>query len=434
MILRLAILALLAATASAQLADCPAVASVSGFEQGFSLDVPASLVDADVSAAQVVLTTRTGTSRAAIVTALDALASDANPERRVKLLDTAGSAIAFCRSSITVNSSSELTMGFKLDLDADDGGRACLYIDTDQSESSDLSDCSTSGGYSGWAFFHLGGNLTDLSGNSRTLTAPSDTPSTGTDGPLGHSAVIDSAGSEAYYEVSSSGGSGVLDSAQFTVFFAGAGDNGTANAGNNNLIWRDPADQNTTLSLRWNGGSSVWGHMVQPRQGVSSGWTEFGPIDAATDFAVVCVRESNVEMRCFRAGAGLVETKPLVSTTVTASTSNFFIGSDNAGNTWDGEFHAVGFTTAAAWTAARAKVLSEIAIDQDDWTVTALSTASPTRRFARRRVVYLPAWVAVAAASCGPGEIQSGIACIPDAGGEESSVGAMDILTGGLFQ
>lgn len=438
--MRLLLAILLCAPAlAAALSDCPAVPS--GFEDGFSIDIPASVVDGSLTTQAFFTTRASGSGRAAIVTSLNSVSSGTNPEYRVKLTDTAGADIDVCISSITTNASSELTMGFPLAVTAADGGRACLYIDTNASQSSSQSDCTTTGGFQDWDAFFLGGSLTDWSGNGHTLTTPDLVPATGTDGPIGHSSAITNSTNDAYYSISNTG-DGVWEDVTFSIFFSGNAAVATDDTtGTQSLVWRNPAAAKITANLRWTG-TSTGGTLETPRNGTA--YASFGPIAATTDFSIICGRSSGVEYACWRAGvSGPVETVAWTDTSPASTTEPLMlIGNNGSGAGMDMEFHAMGYRSGTYTSTVEADLLFDLFQNHDtSWTVTALSTGSSTPStllpiwwYPVASAVAPVEWLAVAASTCVAGEVQFGDACVADPGAASGVPGVMDIQTGGLYQ
>src|SRR5690606_5441649 len=112
-----------------------------------------------------------GANLAKIATTIELLDGAATPGNHLRLTTPGGTDVPHTRVTlVTTPSSGRIRLVYKMELDATEGGRVCLHLDTDESQSTDYSDATTTGGGAGWQFL-FAGTTTDLSGNGRTLSA-----------------------------------------------------------------------------------------------------------------------------------------------------------------------------------------------------------------------------------------------------------------------
>lgn len=193
-------------------------------EPSLSATIPSSAVATDSGAFTGILSTAgADADMQLIVDSLATITSDTNPEYRVKITNTAGTLIGFAQVAIAIGGSAKLVTAFPIPVTAADGGRVCVYVDTNKSEAADVSDCTSSGGMSGWAMAYFGGSTVNWANCGSNALSAVNTPVAGTNGPLGLSWTYVSADSDAH-TAANSGSGGEFAYAAYEAFLAGNAD------------------------------------------------------------------------------------------------------------------------------------------------------------------------------------------------------------------
>lgn len=180
--MRLIILVLACASIlSAALGTCPS--PLTGYEQVVPIDIPASEVPGSTSGQPIIFSTALQGTDDTIEDYLAAM-SGANPEYRLTITDTAGTEIPFAQIEIDNDTSAVWTAGWQMSLDATDGGRVCVHIDTNESLSADASDCTSSGAFAGWSLVYIGGSTVNWANCGSNALTGTNSPTAGTGGPF----------------------------------------------------------------------------------------------------------------------------------------------------------------------------------------------------------------------------------------------------------
>lgn len=167
-----------AVSLNAALGTCPVPPS--GYEEGVTLTVPSSYISTDKSGVQMIFSTASQGTDDALE---DILAGLSGVTPYFLVTNTAGGSILFAQIEVGIDTSAVWTAGFKMTFDDADGGRVCVYVDTNESES-DLSDASSTGGFQGWDLVYIGGSTVNWANSGSNALTGTNSPTAGTSGPF----------------------------------------------------------------------------------------------------------------------------------------------------------------------------------------------------------------------------------------------------------